>query len=103
MTDLKNDFIARKNIAELILRRRLQVWVHSVLYYRMNTNLISDSQWSNWAMELEELQTKYPEISASVKYYDIFKDFDHSTGSTLPLDDPQMISKATYLLTINNK
>ena len=47
------------DIRELILRRRRQLLVHSVIYYRFNENLISDQTWSNWAVELEKLQKEY--------------------------------------------
>ena len=49
---------SRKSIAELLNRRRRQILVHSGIYYKMNDNLISDSTWSAWAAELEELQAK---------------------------------------------
>lgn len=85
-------------IYAIINRRRRQILVHSVLYYRMNTNLIDDDTWSRWALELETLQEQYPEISVQVPYYDAFKDFDHSTGSNLPLDDLWAITTASNLL-----
>ena len=49
---------SRKSIAELLNRRRRQILVHSIIYYKMNDNLISDSTWSAWATELEELQVR---------------------------------------------
>ena len=60
---------SRKSIAELLNRRRRQILVHSIIYYKMNDNLISDSTWSAWATELEELQAEYPEIAAKVPYH----------------------------------
>ena len=36
----------KDKIAELIMRRRRQVLIHSVIYYKMDTNLISDATWS---------------------------------------------------------
>ena len=50
-------------IAELILQRRLQMLVHSYIYYELNDNIISDNTWSKWAVELADLQNKYPEIA----------------------------------------
>lgn len=85
---------SRKSIAELLNRRRRQILVHSIIYYKMNDNLISDSTWSAWATELEELQAEYPEIAAKVPYAKEFKDFDHSTGMNLPLNDPWAVNKA---------
>lgn len=86
------------DILELITRRRRQILVHSIIYYELNDNLISDSQWSEWAVELEELQAKYPDISAKAPLADEFYGFDHSTGQNLPLRDPCSVRKAEQLL-----
>lgn len=94
---------SKKSIAELLNRRRRQILVHSVIYYKMNDNLISDSTWSRWATELEELQAKYPSIAAKVPYAEEFREFDHSTGMNLPLDDPWAINKARQLLALKRK
>lgn len=93
----------KDKIAELINRRRRQVLIHSVIYYKMDTNLISDAIWSKWALELEELQKKYPDIAEKLPYADAFRDFDHSTGSNLPLDDPWANSKARWLIKIEKE
>lgn len=84
-------------IAEKIQQRRLQMLVHSCLYYNMNTNLITDRQWDMWAKELRNLQNTYPEISRQVEWYAEFADWDASTGAFLPLDDPWVIRKANQL------
>ena len=94
---------SRKSIAELLNRRRRQILVHSIIYYKMNDNLISDSTWSAWATELEELQAEYPEIASKVPYAREFKDFDHSTGMNLPLNDPWAVNKARQLIALKNK
>lgn len=90
-------------IAELINRRRRQVLVHSVLYYRMNENLVSDSQWAAWAVELEELEKKYPHIGKTLPYADDFKNFEHSSGYNLPLHDSWAVNKAHQLLALHRK
>ena len=88
----------KSQISELINRRRRQILVHSIIYYKMNENLISDSQWSEWAVELEELQRLYPDIAKECIYAEEFEDFDHSTGMNLPLYDSWGINKAYQLL-----
>lgn len=90
----------KDSIAAKIAQRRRQVWVHSVIYYRMDQNIISDAKWSEWATELEDLQNKFPEIASKCPHADIFEGFDHSTGSNLPLDDPWAMGKAKQLLRI---
>ena len=87
-------------IKALILRRRLQVWVHSMIYYNLNANIVADAVWSRWAEDLECLQTMYPELASEVEYADVFEDFDHSTGANLPTDNERINSKAAYLLKI---
>lgn len=86
------------NIADKILRRRLQILVHSCIYYVLNKNIISDKQWDTWARELVQLQNDYPSISTAVEWYDEFKDFDASTGAFLPIRNSWVMNKANWLL-----
>lgn len=81
------DISEHDRIKELITRRRKQVLVHSIIYYQYDENIITDDQWSKWALELEQLQTAHPDIAEECPYSDAFRNFDHSTGSNLPLDD----------------
>lgn len=90
-------------IRALILRRRLQVLVHSCIYYVFNENIISDSTWGAWARELAELQEKYPSIAARVDYAKEFQDFDGSTGFHLPTRNLEIMAKAQYLLEIRKE
>lgn len=85
-------------IAERIKRRRLQLLVHSCIYYELNQNLISDSTFDRWSVELFELQTKYPKIAEQVCWHQAFKDWDASTGAFLPIRDSWVLSKAVHLL-----
>ena len=85
-------------IAELIQQRRLQMLVHSCLYYELDNNLISDKQWSDWAIELRDLQLKYPDISTQVIWYDEFKDWDGTSGAFLPLRNEWVMQKAHKLM-----
>lgn len=71
------------SIAALIQQRRLQILIHSYIYYRLNDSIVDDYTWSMWAKELVELQNQNPEISKQVIEYDNFKDFDASTGYNL--------------------
>lgn len=97
------DVVEEGIIRELIERRRRQVLVHSVIYYKFNSNVVTDAVWASWALELEELQAKYPSISKDAWYAEYFEDFDHSTGYSLPLGDPWAVSKAQQLLGWHNK
>ena len=87
-----------EEIAELITRRRRQLLVHSIIYYHMNDNIITDNQWAKWAIELEELQRDYPEIAKNCPRAKEFKNFDHSTGYSLSLNDPYAVATARRLL-----
>lgn len=87
-------------IAERIHRRRRQVLVHSILYYRLDASIVPDATYDAWAQELIHLQTEYPDIAAGVDYMaDAFRNFTSSTGYDLPLDDPRANAVARQLLT----
>ena len=92
-----------EEIAELITRRRRQLLVHSIIYYHMNDNLITDDQWAKWAIELEKLQRDYPEIAKNCPRAKEFEDFDHSTGYNLPLNDPYAVATARRLLDMKHE
>ena len=85
-------------IAEKIQQRRLQMLVHSYIYYRMDDNIVTDHQWSAWAVELAELQNKYPDIEKQVPFRKGFEDWDGSSGAFLPLNEPWIKTKARNLL-----
>lgn len=95
--------MVNEDITELINRRRRQILVHSVIYYKMNDSIISDDTWSEWAKELVNFQNKYPEIANECIYAEAFENFDGSTGFDLPLDDPWANHKAEYLLRIQGR
>lgn len=85
-------------IADLIQKRRLQLLIHSCIYYELNANVISDKQWDEWARELVKLQADYPEISEKVCMYEDFKDWDASTGAFLPIRTIEVKSRADCVL-----
>lgn len=84
-------------IAELIQQRRLQILVHSCIYYELNQNNVPDATWDAWAKELVELQNAHPDIACCVEYAKEFDGFDGSTGFDLPIRDAWVISKAKQL------
>ena len=88
----------KQYIYEKIQQRRLQMLVHSYIYYVLGENIVPDYKWSSWAINLAQLQEIHPDIAESVCYADAFKDWDGSTGAFLPLDDPWIENKAIYLL-----
>ena len=61
------DAMTDNDIAELIKRRRLQILVHSCIYYEFNESIVDDATWAKWAVELEQLQTAYPDIAMQVE------------------------------------
>ncbi len=74
------DITYTNKMAALIQRRRLQILVHSYLYYEKDTNIISDKQWDTWARELVKLQQENPQVAKLVIYDKEFKGFDATTG-----------------------
>lgn len=95
-----------EKIKELIKRRRRQILIHSCLYYRLASNIISDFQYDMWAKELGKLQVEHPDLSQHVEdYYEYFKDYDAecTSGYQLPISDLNVIRKAQQLLDYNEK
>ena len=85
------------NIAEKIQQRRLQMLIHSCIYYEFNRNVISDRQFDIWAKELVQLQKDYPEIAKQVDWAEAFEGFDGSTGFDLPIKDKWVMNKARQI------
>lgn len=85
-------------IAAKIQQRRYQILVHSLLYYELDMNLVSDAQWAEWGKELCKLQASYPDIASRVIFAEAFKSFDASTGFNLPYKDSQVVNIAFRLL-----
>ena len=81
-------------VAALIQRRRYQILVHSLIYYELDMNLVSDAQWAEWGVELVKLQKEHPKEAESVIFSEQFKDFDASTGYNLPFRDEQIVNIA---------
>lgn len=90
-------------IVKKIQRRRRQILVHSYMYYELNDSTIDDATWSERALELETLQRDYPEESRAAKYFEEFKDFDHSTGADLDYFKDWVIRDALLLLDYRDK
>lgn len=85
-------------IAQKIQRRRLQMLVHSRMYYLMDHNILDDSIFNNLAQELAELQDAYPQIAKRVCFAEAFEDWDGSTGFHLPLEHPWVVQRTNKLL-----
>lgn len=55
--------------------------VHSILYYQMNTNVISDKQFDQLSKQLVGLRSQMvAEEYQQTEYYYCFQDFDGNTG-----------------------
>lgn len=89
-----------QTIEEKIKQRRLQMLVHSYIYYELDKNIINDATWDKWAMELVKLQKENPLASKNAEYYEQFKEWDGSTGAFLKFDDKTK-KRAERLLKIN--
>ena len=86
--------------AELIKRRRLQILVHSCIYYTLGDNLVPDHVFDGWAKELEQLMKDHPD-AYSDRFDEDFAKWDSASGFDLPLRDPWVLNKAQWML--NNR
>lgn len=85
-------------VAAKIQQRRYQILVHSLLYYELDMNIVDDSKWSEWAMDLVKLQKENPDIASRVIFAEAFKNFNGSTGHHLPYCDEQIVNIAYHLI-----
>lgn len=92
-------------VADEILRRRMQMLVHSYIYYKMDMNLISDREFDMWGKELVRLQAEYPDIASKVEYAEAFKDWDASTGFHLPVNEQilRIVGRLTHKVSASPK
>jgi len=82
---------------ELIKRRRLQMLLHSCLYYSLNENIWDDHTFDKKAKELAVLLQQHPH-AYSDRFDDYFADWDGSSGFHLPHRDPWVLASAVRLL-----
>lgn len=72
---------AVQTLSEKIKQRRTQMLIHSYLYYVLDSPVVSDDKWQQWADELTELQKSKMYIG----FFDVqFSDWSGSTGMHLP-------------------
>lgn len=93
----------KERIVSLIRRRRRQILVHSCLYYKLNTNIISDEEFDNWCKELRELHQKYPQYMKIDCYDKAFEKWGGFSGFDLPTGDPAILRVAYRLLNIKQE
>ena len=91
------DFVEDPPPVALIKQRRLQVLVHSAVYYEFDETVVSDETFDRWSQELVELLEKYPDAySDEYDYY--FRDWDGSSGYHFPHRDNWVYAKAEWLI-----
>lgn len=88
------DFLSRINHL-----RRL-VLIHSCIYYRLNTSIVSDLQFDKWSNELVKLQSDHPLLSKKGIFHDDFRIFDGTTGYDLSLNNKWVENTAMYILNL---
>jgi len=86
----------------LINRRRRQLHVHSVMYYFLNTSIVTDATFDKWAVELVELNKQWPQFKYAGYQYNMFEDWTGDTGMHLKVTD-EALAMADWLLERNEK
>ncbi|PDY93235.1 hypothetical protein CON09_08390 [Bacillus anthracis] len=91
----------RFGLLEWMNRRQRQILVHSFLYYQLNENIISDSDFDKWSKELYEAMKENPDVAKRSVYYKDFLEFDGSSGYDLPYANPEVQHSGYRLLKIH--
>jgi NAD-dependent DNA ligase len=68
-----------QTLEEQIRQLRICLAFHSYIYYELANNIIADTEWDRWALELKALQDRYGD-QWDPKYDKWFKDWDATTG-----------------------
>ncbi|MDF3555545.1 hypothetical protein LAV92_28190 [Bacillus cereus] len=89
------------DLLEWMNRRQRQILVHSFLYYQLNENIISDSDFDKWSKELYEAMKENPDVAKRSVYYKDFLEFDGSSGYDLPYANPEIQNTGFRLLKIH--
>ena len=74
-------------VLKQINKRRRQILVHSYLYYKRNTSLISDFTFDSWCRELVSLHKTHPNETALAVFPDAFKGWSGFSGYDLFKND----------------
>ena len=63
----------------------LERWIlfHSYIYYELNENIVEDSVYDHNAKQLMKYKKNKPNEFMKSRYYDLFYDYDGSTGMHL--------------------
>lgn len=75
-----------KELLEHVDRRRRQIEVHSIIYYKFHKNLVADSLFDHWCRDLVYLQRVHPALKKVGYKPDLFADFTGDTGMHLTSD-----------------
>lgn len=75
------------DIEKLINSLRESFLVHSCLYYKLDSAIISDDLYNARAKYLYRLQKEHPEVAEKCIYADYFSNFNPATGMDAPVDD----------------
>jgi len=76
----RNPYWSNQTRIELLER---WILVHSIIYYILNTNIISDKRYDRNSRQLLVLIAKDPEAFEKSRWYYVMKDFDGNTGFDL--------------------
>ena len=63
----------------------LQRWVivQSIIYYELNSSVVSDEEFDGNAKQLVQMQKDFPDEAKQSDYWYVFNDFDGTTGFDL--------------------
>lgn len=92
------------NIIGTINQRERQILVHSCIYYKFDSNIVSDFDYDKWSRQLVALAKQYPQEFRNSVEYETFKEYvkdDCRSGYNLPFNRPDIVEKARFLISLH--
>ena len=73
----RNPYLKQSTIISMVQR---WIIIHSIIYYELNSSLVSDQQFDRICRHLVDLKEESPQDYKNSQYYYCMNDFDGTTG-----------------------
>lgn len=75
-----------------------KVIIHSYIYYVFNSSILTDNEYDTLSIEVAKAIKEKPNEARKHRDYELFEDFDGSTGYGLVGDDSYWLDRANIVM-----